>query len=525
MTKRITKVCIPTAGSGKRLKYLTKEINKSLIDINYKPAISYIIEKFPSNSEFIIPLGHKGEIVKNFLKIAYPKKKFIFVKVKNFDGIGSGLGLSLLKAKKFLKTPFIFVSCDTLFEGSIPNLKKNWVGYSSTKNNGQYRGIEFNNRNEIIKFHKKSFKSSKFKKTYIGMAGIKDTKEFWAIMEGNKSQSIKIGEVFGLMGLKNKIYSKKFIWNDIGNLNSLTITRNKFRSKSNLSILDKNEEKIWFVNNQVIKYFRNNKISKNRVRRSRILGKFVPKITKNKKNLYAYKFFDGKILSEVNSLPVFKKLLNQIWNFHNLKRKKLDKSYRLKCFNFYKRKTDMRVKLFYKRFKIKDQSNIINNKNIPKLKNILEKINWKLISEGFISNFHGDLHFENIIYSKKRKTFKFLDWRQDFEGDIKYGDAYYDYAKIMHGLLVSHQMVNRNKYSIKWKGRKVHYSISREKIYKKYIKYFIDWLQKKNINVKKIYTITGLIYLNIAGLHHYPYSLFLYAIGKKTIYENLGNEN
>ena len=28
-----------------------------------------IIEKFPSNSEFIIPLGHKGEIVKNFLKI------------------------------------------------------------------------------------------------------------------------------------------------------------------------------------------------------------------------------------------------------------------------------------------------------------------------------------------------------------------------------------------------------------------------------------------------------------------------
>ena len=68
------------------------------------------------------------------------------------------------------------------------------------------------------------------------------------------------------------------------------------------------------------------------------------------------------------SLPVFKKLLNQIWNFHNLKNKKLDKSYRLKCFNFYKRKTDMRVKLFYKKFKIKEKSNIINNKNILNLK-------------------------------------------------------------------------------------------------------------------------------------------------------------
>ena len=55
---------------------------------------------------------------------------------------------------------------------------------------------------------------------------------------------------------------------------------------------------------KVIKYFRNNKISKNRVRRSRNLGKFVPKITKNKNNLYSYKFFDGKIFSK-NELTSF----------------------------------------------------------------------------------------------------------------------------------------------------------------------------------------------------------------------------
>ena len=36
----------------------------------------------------------------------------------------------------------------------------------------------------------------------------------------------------------------------------------------------------------------------------------------------------------------------------------------------------------------------------------------------------------------------------------------------------------------------------------------------KNQNFHKKLEFAALIYLNIAALHHYPYSLFLYAIGK-----------
>ena len=113
------KVCIPTAGIGKRLGNFTKVLNKSLVDIDLKPAISHIIDNFPKNTEFVIPLGYKGTLVKNFLQLTYPERKFYFVYVSKFKGNGSGLGLTLLKAKKYLQSPFIFISCDTIFKGSV----------------------------------------------------------------------------------------------------------------------------------------------------------------------------------------------------------------------------------------------------------------------------------------------------------------------------------------------------------------------------------------------------------------------
>ena len=46
------KVLIPTAGTGSRLGEETKYINKALISIGNRPAISRIIEMFPEDCEF-----------------------------------------------------------------------------------------------------------------------------------------------------------------------------------------------------------------------------------------------------------------------------------------------------------------------------------------------------------------------------------------------------------------------------------------------------------------------------------------
>jgi len=64
------KVLITTSGLGSRLGNLTNYTNKSLIRVADKPAISYIIESYPKDVEFVITLGHYGSHVKQFLQLA-----------------------------------------------------------------------------------------------------------------------------------------------------------------------------------------------------------------------------------------------------------------------------------------------------------------------------------------------------------------------------------------------------------------------------------------------------------------------
>ena len=109
-------LCILTAGKGERLNKYSTLINKALLPINKKAAISHIIDNFPNNIKIVIAVGHLGNQVKDFIKISYPKRDITFVKIKNYSGKKSGPGKSLLDCKKFLRKDFYFVSCDTIWK-------------------------------------------------------------------------------------------------------------------------------------------------------------------------------------------------------------------------------------------------------------------------------------------------------------------------------------------------------------------------------------------------------------------------
>ena len=79
---------------------------------------------------------------------------------------------------------------------------------------------------------------------------------------------------------------------------------------------------------------------------------------------------------------------------------------------------------------------------------------------------------------------------------------------------MSHELIVKNMFKIKWNKNNIKYKLLQKKIYKDCENYFYNWCSKKNYSIKKIKIITALIFLNIAALHHYPYSLFLYALGK-----------
>jgi NDP-sugar pyrophosphorylase family protein len=94
-------VLITTSGTGSRLGARTQYTNKSLVKIGDMNTISHILQYYPESTEFVITLGYYGSHVKQFLRMAYPRHTFQFVEVDLYEGPGSSLGYSMLKAKDY----------------------------------------------------------------------------------------------------------------------------------------------------------------------------------------------------------------------------------------------------------------------------------------------------------------------------------------------------------------------------------------------------------------------------------------
>jgi aminoglycoside phosphotransferase (APT) family kinase protein len=96
---------------------------------------------------------------------------------------------------------------------------------------------------------------------------------------------------------------------------------------------------------------------------------------------------------------------------------------------------------------IEDKADIIHGVEIPLLKELISQIDFEALCNCGPTTFHGDFILDNIIYQGK-ETFKLIDWRQDFGGEIEAGDKYYDLAKLAHNLVINHEIVDNNHFKI-----------------------------------------------------------------------------
>jgi hypothetical protein len=238
----------------------------------------------------------------------------------------------------------------------------------------------------------------------------------------------------------------------------------------------------------VYKFFTNKDIVKKRFERSHILKPFVPLIIKKTKYFYVYKFINGVVFSKLkNKRKEFLKLLD--WLNKTLWKKKVltkNKSsvFEQKCNNFYYEKSLSRINYLYEKNNINDKAELIDNVKTPKISSMFEKINWRDINNGIPVNFHGDLHFENIIKSKNKITL--LDWIEYFSNIKNYVDIYYYLAKINHGLIVNHNMIKLSKFSVNINKKKVKINYHQSNEDKECQKILYKFLKKKNIQLKKL---------------------------------------
>jgi len=517
------KVCILAAGIGSRMGLLTKKISKTLLPIDSKAVLSHIIEKFNPNVEIVIAVGHLKETITEYLACAHVGRKIQIVEVDKYTGTGSGPGFSLLQCRPFLEAPFIFFASDTLVLEDIPPPTTNWLGVAPVLNTKDYCSAAISN-GLITRLDDKI--ESVNRSAFIGLAGVKDYEIFFNSLE--KDTEIINEELQVSNGFKSLIdldlNANYFTWYDTGNMKGYVHANEEFTASGYNIDFSKPDEFLYFVGNNVIKFFADKKIVKNRYKRSKILKDLCPEIIHITNSFYAYEKQEGKVLYDIVNDRVMKNFIQwldkQLWD-----RKVLSGSdlavFQKACFDFYYKKTLSRLNTYHKKHSIKDQTTLINEVRVPSIKHMLGLINWDEINYGIPSNFHGDLQFDNVLL-KDDGSFLLLDWRQDFSRIVDYGDQYYDISKLNGGLQVSYKLVKQDQFRFYENDSgeiTVEHNLPEELVSAK--KILNEFVEEKNLDMAKIEIMTSLIYLNMSPMHHAPFNHFIYNFGKLSLYKAL----
>jgi choline kinase len=499
------KVLLTTSGLGSRLGNLTKFTNKSLVRVGNKPVISHIIESYPGDVEFVVTLGHYGTHVKQYLTLAHSDRAIQFVEVDNYMGEGSSLLYSISLCEEYLQCPFIFHACDTILPKNYISgidFSTNWSIGGKGDNSQSYRTINCVN-GKIAAINEKGEQNFDF--VYVGVSGIEQYAVFWDACRSTL-KTVNVSDLSDCHVIrKMNDFSVVAIdeWYDIGNIDSLKVTRSKI--KGTIHVLDKEDENIFMFDEFVIKFFYNKKVCYDRVLRTQNLQGLVPVLLGSSENFYKYSYVEGDLLADVVDLNKFANLLN--WSAQNLWIPKEDSSYDDNALSFYKDKTILRIEKFLEKYNIVDGDDYINGMHIPSISELIGQIDFQSIIGTFPSGFHGDFILDNILITDNK--FTLIDW-----------DMRYDLAKLNHNLILNHEILANNQYSIDFTS-----GIRCDVLVKKSLLECQELLRAfcnaNQISYKTIEILTSLIWINMSPLHEHPLDMFLYYFGKYNLFINL----
>lgn len=519
------KILITCSGTGSRMGNYTKYTNKALVKIGDKFSIDYIFDNFKNipNVEFVITLGYYGDFVKQYLTLAYPNLKFSYVKVDLYEGEGSSQGYSLLKAKDFLQEPFIFIACDTIIldemYDSNHKIDCNKIFVYKFNDSTNYTSIKCNTKN-LLSIHDKG--ETHFDYIYLGKCQIFDYKSFWSNLEriyinDKKNSSLGDVDVYNQMLNQGLEFKYKVIenWYDAG---TIRIFDEKINKNCKYNVLTKYDESISFLNDKVIKFFYNKEKNKKRVERGKYLDGLTPLIFDSTDNFHSMEKINSKPISEIYKNNLIYDLL--VWSKNNLWISyETPDNFKDILYKFYCIKTKERIEKA-KNLNIPDY-NIINDIDIGSIDELISKVNFEKLCDSNSSRFHGDFILDNILVNKSNE-FILIDWREDFGGDTKNGDIYYDLAKLKHNIYLNHSNLEHNLFNLEEIDKNScivdikcnYFLINQIKAYEKFMK-------DNNYNNSKINLLMSLIWINMAPLHEYPLNNFLFNFGKYNLFLNL----
>lgn len=507
-------VLILAAGLGTRLQNLSKAINKVLLPISNKAVISHIIDTFPADYEIIIAVGYKGDTIQEYCSIAHTNRHITYVYVDDYTSEISGPGYSALQCRHLLQRPFYFITGDCLLESTPLPLKENWIGVTPTEFPEKYSTVDVVN-NKVVDFKNKS--SDGFDNAFIGVAGIVDYDVFWKQLENNIRNTGEIVSAFENISEYPTLKASTLSWFDTGNLDDLYKAK-KYFNDAPLSLSKTVGEVTYKVNGRFIKYFPDeNKVLKLQHRYSK-LKELAPPNMFFGRNFLSYDWLNGDTVYSLNKLETMEKFIQF-----------LDTQTHTSIFvpspahikQFYVEKTKARLNSFIEKFGAKyyTTSYQINGKVYPSMEKLFARIDFSVLeSNPLYEKFHGDLQFDNVLYSNG--DFYYIDWREDFGGNLEMGDIYYDLSKLFGGINIPyHMMKNEDNITLINNLERVLYKYDVSESLQKFLPIYTAWLVRKDFDVAKINFITALIYLNMAPLHDEKFSKLLWFKSIEMLYD------
>ena len=244
-------------GKGSRLGVLGKRLPKSLVQVQKKEILWYIINILSKNkfSHLILPTGYKGNLIKNFVK----KKKFN-LKIDCVEtGKNSNIGFRIAKVIKRIKTKnVLLLNGDAIFDLNIKSIynnhtKKNFeLTFLSSEITYQYGtiGTELGKIKDFrrnLVYDSLSIRGSKKYKAYnyCGMSIIKTNilKKFARVYKNNEN----FEQTFFPLMIKKYFCNLEKItgfWHSIDNIKDLDMVNKKSVNKNKFLLTQKLQKKL-----------------------------------------------------------------------------------------------------------------------------------------------------------------------------------------------------------------------------------------------------------------------------------------
>lgn len=513
------KLLIVAAGQGKRLGPKAVQLHKALWPIRSRPVLSHILDRFPG-VPVVMAVGHLSDQLREFMALAYPERDVVFVEVPDYDKPGSGPGASALACRAHLKGPFYFSTVDTLTRSPIPGLSESWIGCAPIESPESFCTLRADSDGLVESFADKE-KGTSNRLAFIGLAGIADAPAFWRALESDESLISGERQVSsGLKGLLAEgLRAVTLDWQDTGSWEGYSRCREQYEEGA--FDFSKSAEETYVLDERVIKWFAEPRVTAKRAERGRELGPYVPRPCGVRNQFFAYEKARGRTVYDAidrfDCGHFLHWLQSRFWSEEG-DRYASDSSFRAACLNFYRDKTLSRLDQFFTKNVAQDESRVVNGERVPAVREMLDRLDWSgMVDRAIPSRFHGDLQFDNVLMTEgAREPFLLIDWRQDF-GGLNYGDRYYDLAKLGGGLSLNYLDIKKGKpLSLEASPGDAEVRVgelSSDRL-RECRKTLVDFCERQGYDTAHVTLITALIYLNMAPLHAAPFDRFLYFFGQ-----------